>query len=268
MKENKVIVITGATRGIGKALAVELSSRGHIVYGTGRTRVNPKAVKFTPVVMDINDDASVKKGINSVLKNEGRIDILVNNAGISHCGPVEETPDSTARSVFETNYFGIVRTVQAVLPSMRREGRGTIVNIGSLAGRIGIPFQPHYSSSKFAVEGLSEALMHELRPLGIRVILVEPGDVGTTIWESSPKLNKKSSPYSPLLEKFYAVKQKEMGHEVDPPEKVAKEIADIVESSKNGFRFPVAKGSRFISIARKLLPDFIFLKLIARNYNL
>ncbi len=268
MSSGKVIVITGTTRGIGKALAEELSARGHRVFGTGRTRISEKDIAFTPVIVDITDINSIRRGIKKILSAVDRIDVLINNAGISHCGAVEETPLETMKSIFETNYFGMVRVIQEVLPVMRSHGKGTIINIGSLAGKIGIPFQPHYAASKFAVEGLTESLLHEMRPLGIRVILIEPGDVGTTIWENRKETPMTNSPYRHLLERFHAVKMKEMGASVDPPEKVAKEIADIVDSGKKGFRFTVAKGSSLISLARKLLPDAIFLRIIARNYDL
>ena len=269
MKEKRVILVTGATRGLGHALAVELAGRGHTVYGTGRSRPDEKTDSpFHPLVMDVNNDASVESGTKQVLDREGRIDVLVNNAGVSLSGPVEETPLDKARSVFETNYFGTVRTIQAVLPAMRKQGSGTIVNVASAAGKIGIPFQAHYAASKFAVEGLTEALCHELLSQGIRVLLIEPGDVKTTIWKSSEHVIPEGSPYTRALERFHEVKKKEMGETTDPPEKIARNITDIIESGTGKLRHPVAGMAGLFLLARKLLPDAIFLYAVRRNYGM
>jgi short-subunit dehydrogenase len=181
---------------------------------------------------------------------------------------VEETPMETAHVVFETNYFAMLRMIQAVLPAMRRQGSGVIANVSSASGRIGIPFQAQYAASKFAVEGLSESLYHETRPLGIRVLLIEPGDVGTTIWAGTEKHLPGESSYGPALRCFLAVKEREMGGKADTPERVAQQIAKAVLSDTGRFRYPVARMAGLILMARKLLPDWVFFKLIARNYRL
>ena len=269
MKASRVILVTGASRGIGRALAVEMAGRGHKVYGTGRNWPDTEPdLPFHALSMDVNDEKSVTAETGRVLGLEGHIDVLVNNAGVSLSGPVEETPRELARRVFETNYFGTVRTIQAVLPAMRKQGSGTIVNVASAAGKIGIPFQAHYAASKFAVEGLTEALCHELLPLGIRVLLIEPGDVKTTIWKRSDHVIPEGSPYAHSLERFHEVKKNEMGETTDPPEKVARDIADIIESDTGKLRHPVARMSGLFLLARKLLPDAVFLYAVRRNYGL
>jgi len=261
----KVVLITGASRGIGHALACELAGRGHRVYGAARSDCD--GAPFIPLSLDVTSAGSAQEAVANIIDKEGKIDVLVNNAGSSFSGPVEEVSTDTARRIFETNYMGIVNMVKAVLPNMRKRESGDIVNIGSAGGKIGVPFQSHYTASKFAVEGLSESLYYELRPFGVRVLLIEPGDVGTEIWTSSEHFSEKESAYTKALQRFHQVKAKEMGKGADPPEKVAGDIADIVLSDTRKLRHPVAKGARLILGARKVLPDGIFLPLVARNYR-
>lgn len=267
MKGMKVVLITGASRGIGRALAEELSRRGHRVYGTGRSAIKEK-LPFAYIAMDVTDGKSVKKAVRQVINAEGRVDVLVNNAGVSHCGTVEETPAAIARDMFETNYFGPLSLIRELIPAMRERRSGTIVNVTSAAGRIGLPFEGHYSASKFALEGLSEVLRHEVTPFGIRVIVAEPGDVGTSIWERTAKTDAPASPYQDMLERFLAVKAKEMGPGADSPAHVARQIADAIESAGGRYRYPVAKMAGLIMALQKLLPERLFFKIIAGNYRL
>jgi len=269
MKASRTVLVSGATRGIGRALAVELAGRGHDVYGAARSwEGEGPDLPFRTLKMDVSDDGSVTSAIQQVLDVSGRIDVLVNNAGISLSGAVEETEIDMARQVFETNYFGMVRTIRAVLPSMRNQCSGTLVNVGSAAGKIGIPFQAHYAASKFAVEGLSEALSLELRPLGIRVLLIEPGDVKTSIWEQSDHILPGESPYAGQLERFHQAKRKEMGDAAAPPESIARDIADVIDSDTRRLRHPVAGMAGLFLLARKLLPDAVFLWALRKNYRL
>jgi len=269
MSEPAVALVTGATRGLGLHLARALANRGYIVYGAGRWLAREETPEsFRRLVLDVDDERSVNEAVKKVLAEESRLDVLVNNAGISLAGPLEEVPVAAAQQLFETNYFGAVRMIQAVLPVMRRRGRGAIVNISSAAGKIGVPFQAHYAASKFALEGLSEALRLEVAAFGIRVLLIEPGDVRTQIWERRAHYEKEHSPYHTALDRFLAVKDREMGDRATPPEVAAEEVAEIITGSATGFRHPVARGSRLILWARKLLPDRIMLRLVARNYGI
>jgi short-subunit dehydrogenase len=265
-KAGRVILITGATRGIGYSLATELSRRGNKVFGAGRSWKKGNYVPFVPLTMDITSDKSVEQGVRMILDEYGRVDVLICNAGISNCGTVEDTPLGIAGEIFETNYFGTVRLIRAVLPLMRKAGKGTIACVSSAGGKIGIPFQSHYVASKFALEGFAESLWQELKPLGIRVLLIEPGDVGTAIWKNTKRTGLCQPDYVPAIERFRAVKEKEMGSGADSPDRVAVRIADIIGSGGTKLRHPVARWSSFILTARKLLPDSIFLRLVASNY--
>jgi NAD(P)-dependent dehydrogenase (short-subunit alcohol dehydrogenase family) len=181
------VLVTGASSGIGKACAEYLFARRCRVYGTSRRapRVEPRTTPpeavplFQTIPLDITSDESVEQAISLVLESEGRIDAVVNNAGFGVAGAVESTSIAEGREQFETNFFGTMRVCRAVLPAMRRQRHGHILNVSSVAGQIGIPFQALYSASKFAVEGLTEALRLEVAPFGIRVVLVEPGDFRT-----------------------------------------------------------------------------------------
>ncbi len=268
MKQGKVFLITGASRGIGLALANEIANRGHIVYGSSRSwSESDPALSFHSVTMDVNDDASAADAVQKVLDAEKRIDVLVNNAGISHVSSIEETPLEVVRGLMETNYFGVVRLIRAVLPHMRSQGFGTIVNVGSVGGKIAIPFQAHYCASKFAIEGLTEALWQELRGFGIRVLLIEPADVRTGIYGSSTRLLEGDSPYLDALVRFHAEKKKDMGDSADTPERVAARMADIIDSDTNALRHPVAKMAGLFVLARKILPDSVFLRIVRKSYR-
>jgi len=268
MKKKWTVLVSGASRGLGRALAEELASRGHEVWGTARSwPESGEAPRFRTLDMDVRDEDSVAAAVREVVQASGRIDVLVNNAGIAGSGSVEETALSAAQRVFDTNYFGTVRTLRAVLPHMRRQRSGTVVNVGSAAGKIGIPFQAHYAASKFAVEGLSESLLLELGPLGIRVLLIEPGDVRTSIWRDSDHVLPGDSPYAGPLRNFHEVKRREMGDAAEPPHKTARAIADIVESDTRRLRHPVAGTAGLFLAARKVLPDSVFLWALRRNYR-
>ena len=176
MTDQKVVLITGASSGIGRATAELLTSRGYRVFGTARnpdTVVPLQGVELLP--LDVRDDGSVQAGVETALSRGGRIDVLVNNAGYAVVGAIEETSPSEAQALFDTNVFGVLRMVRAVLPAMRRQGSGTIVNTSSVLGFLPAPFMGLYASTKHALEGLSESLDHEVRGFGIRVVLVEPG---------------------------------------------------------------------------------------------
>lgn len=178
----RVVLITGASSGIGKACAQYLQSRGYRVYGTSRRvteagAAGPDGVRM--VAMDVTSEASVQAAITLILAREGRIDVVVNNAGYGIAGAVEDTTLDEARAQLDTNFFGVLRVCRAVLPVLRAQGRGYLINISSIGGLIAIPFQGLYSASKFAVEGLSESLRAEVGPYGVRVVMIEPGDFHT-----------------------------------------------------------------------------------------
>lgn len=171
----KVALVTGASSGIGEATAKRLAMAGYQVYGTSRRRTGADQRSFEMLPLDVTNDESVEAVVSEVIRRDGRIDLLVNNAGFSTApGGAEESSMEQARAIFDTNFFGIVRMTRAVVPHMRRQGSGRIINMGSVLGLVPMPFMALYSATKHAVEGYSESLDHELRTKGIRVSIVEP----------------------------------------------------------------------------------------------
>jgi NAD(P)-dependent dehydrogenase (short-subunit alcohol dehydrogenase family) len=192
--QQRVVLVTGASSGIGLACASYLAARGFKVYGTSRKQSEGSAKlaacgeepegMLTMLTMDVTSDESVKQGIQTILSQEGRLDIAVNNAGMGIAGPVEQTSVEEAREQLDVNFFGAFRVCREVLPPMRQQGGGYIVNIGSIGGVIAIPYQAMYSASKFALEGLSEAMRLEVKSLGINVSVIQPGDHRTGLTQN------------------------------------------------------------------------------------
>src|ERR1700759_3251829 len=196
-KENKqVVLVTGASSGIGLACATYLAGRGYRVYGTSRRAGTSQKGSVAMLVADVTNDLSVEQAVAAVLEREGRLDIVVNNAGMCLAGPAENTSIEAAKSQLEVNFFGAHRVCRAVLPIMRSQRAGYIVNIGSIGGLVAIPYQSMYSASKFALEGFSESLRMEVRPFGIRVVIIEPGDHKTAITENRRMAETSGSAYS------------------------------------------------------------------------
>jgi len=174
-----VVLVTGSSSGIGRACCDRLAAGGRRVYGASRTP--GAAAQWTYVAMDVTDDASVARAVDEVVRREGRIDALVHCAGISIAGSFEDTTVEEANRQFDTNFFGAVRVVRAVLPVMRRQGAGKLIVVGSIGGLMGLPYIGYYSASKFALDGLVQALRMEIRPFGIEATVVHPGDFNTAI---------------------------------------------------------------------------------------
>ncbi|MEC5317713.1 oxidoreductase [Brenneria populi subsp. brevivirga] len=196
MKNSKVVVITGVSSGIGRAAAVKFAKQGCQVFGTVRNVEKAQAIPgVTLIEMDIRDAVSVQRGIQSIIARTGRIDVLVNSAGVTLLGATEETSIAEAQALFDTNLFGLLRTIQTVLPYMREQRSGRIVNISSVLGFLPAPYMALYSASKHAVEGLSETLDHEVRQFGIRVALVEPSFTKTNLDLNAPQTSAKIPEY-------------------------------------------------------------------------
>jgi len=188
MSNPTVVVVTGVSSGIGRAAAQKFAKRGCRVFGTVRSIANALSLPGVELVeMDVRDDASVEAGIRSIIDRAGRIDVLVNNAGTSLIGAVEETATTEAASLFDTNVLSILRTAQAVLPHMRAQRSGRIVNVSSVLGFLPAPYMGIYSASKHAVEGLTESLDHEVRQFGVRVTLVQPSFTRTNLDVNAPQ---------------------------------------------------------------------------------
>ena len=206
---SQTVLVTGASSGIGQAIAQLLTERGFNVYGTSRKPTG----KLIP--LDVRSDDSVRACIDRV----GPIDVLVNNAGYSLMSAAEETSIDEAKAQLETNFFGAVRMVNAVLPAMRKAGAGKIINIGSLAGITAIPFSAFYTASKFAIDGYSEALWHEVRPFGIHVTVLEPGFIHTKIGETTQTAATQLAPYDGVRQRAQAALARQVQHGI-APEKV------------------------------------------------
>jgi len=267
--KNKVVLITGASSGLGKAIANHLHSLGYIVYGTSRKKMKPEE-GWNPLVMDVTIRESVNKAVASVLEAQGHIDVLINNAGFGLTGPAEFFTDEEIYRQLDTNFFGTVRVCQAVLPSMRQQKNGTIINISSIGGIAGLPFQSFYSASKFAVEGFSEALMQEVRPFGIRVVLVEPGDFRTSFTANrQPSIRLFTGDiYTDMFRKTAAIFEDDERNGCHP-EKIARAVARILRKKSPSFRYPVGKTDQLLFIVlRHILPGNVYLKILASHYGL
>jgi NAD(P)-dependent dehydrogenase (short-subunit alcohol dehydrogenase family) len=260
------ILITGASSGIGKATAQLFAEKGFLVFGTSRQqRKNEDGIEM--LKLDVRSDESVQKCVKKVLNRTGRIDVLVNNAGILNQGTfAEETSLEEARAVFETKFFGVVRVTNAVLPGMRARGQGRIINIGSLAAWVGEPGEAFYSASKHALAGYTEALRHEVWPLGIDICLVEPGAFKTNIYQE-PYIEKNAiADYDSARRAVHNV-LRETALRGDDPRKVARLILQIVNASQPRLRYGIG-GDRWLPYVKVLLPQRSFDYLLRRGFRL
>jgi NAD(P)-dependent dehydrogenase (short-subunit alcohol dehydrogenase family) len=251
------VLITGCSSGFGRDAAVELTKRGHEVIATAR---RPEVLDDLEVAqklaLDVDSDASVAACVGEA----GRVDVLVNNAGFGVMGPVERLPIDEGKALFETNFFGALRMIQAVLPQMREREGGMIINVTSVAGRVGPPLDGMYSGTKFALEGLTEALKLEVAHFGIKVAMVEPGYFETTFSDNAHRFGVDTAPYDELDVAWgKAMSRLRGGAEVGPgPEAVAMTIADLVESDDPSFRNPVGDDAVMVLGARAALDDATF----------
>lgn len=252
---NKVVLITGASSGIGKASAEHLHNQGFRVYGT--TRRDPGELPVSGHIMirlDVDDDDSVEQGISLIMAMEGRLDVVVNNAGIGISGAVEDTSLDEAKAQFETNFFGVLRVCRQILPIMRKQRSGRIINISSVAGLVGVPFNGLYCATKFALEGLSETLRMEVKPYGIHVSLVEPGDINTAMSEHSPKTRESAS--NPAYRANHTAALNIMARdeqEGPPPAVVARLIERIICEPSPRLRYSVGPLIEKVFVAIKAL---------------
>jgi len=250
-----VVIVTGTSTGIGLATAITLARGGHTVYAGMRNldravdlreATSKENLPIKVVQIDVDNDASVENAFKEVLKEAGHIDALVNNAGISGGGPVELIPIGVFRQIMETNFFGALRCIKAVVPSMRERNRGCIVNITSVAGQFGMSPQGPYAASKWALEGLTECLAQELKPFNVRVAMVEPGVIETPMTTKPRPVPPADNPYFPTIRRMVAYFTASLENPTSPFE-VAKTVHDIIDGQSTKLRNPTGKdGAKLI----------------------
>lgn len=266
----KVILVTGASSGLGLATATALAAQGHIVYGSSRNLNKMSSVSFTPTELDVTDDASVTAAVDKIIKAEGKIDVLVNNAGNGITGPLYAMPVDIAKKQFEVNFFGVVRVSSTVLPKMIEQGSGLVINIGSLAGLFGLPYQGLYSASKFAIEGYSESLRMELQNTGVKVVVVNPGDFKTDFTGNREKITFgiKNDKLEGEFNAAVAAMEKDESIGANP-DKLAAQIVKIIGKSNPAHSYLVgAIGQTIVPTLKKVLPGSIFVKLMNDHYGI
>lgn len=251
----KTAVVTGSSSGFGFLTALELAKEGYTVLATMRNLTKGNALLkqaeengledlIVLQELDVTSEESINR-LKEVLLEMGRVDVLVNNAGFAGAGFIEEIPVSEYKAQFNTNVFGMISVTQAVLPLMRRQKSGTIINMSSISGRMGFPGLSPYAASKYAVEGWSECLRLEMNAFGVKVVLLEPGSFQTNIWSSGKQVTEMSqrpdSPYAPEMRKLEAYTESSAETYGDPLE-IAKTIAAIVRKKNPRFRYPIGKG--------------------------
>jgi NAD(P)-dependent dehydrogenase (short-subunit alcohol dehydrogenase family) len=268
MTEQKVVVVTGASSGLGRVTAELLAQEGYRVFATTR---NPSKGAVIPrveaIVLDVRDDASVNACVAAVMAQAGRIDALINNAGYVVTGAIEDTTVEQAKALFETNFFGVVRMTKAVLPHMRKRGQGHIINVSSIVGQVPIPFWGIYSASKFAVEGYTEALRHEVKPLGIDVSLIEPGFIRTNLADHGQAAEGIVHDYDRWRQRAIASLHEQIA-KATKPALVAKRIARIVKARTPRLRYRAGRDAALVHVLHNFLPEAPFERVWRKQFQL
>src|SRR2546425_2444381 len=269
MNDKKVALVTGVSSGIGRATATLLSGRGFRVFGTMRkpSEINGPLEGVELVRLDVRDEESVRSCLRTVLDQAGRIDALVNNAGYTLIGSLEETSIEEAKDVFETNFFGVLRMSQALLPIMREQGYGRIANISSVLGFLPAPYQGIYAASKHALEGYSESLDHEVRQFGIRVSLIEPGFTRTKIGQNARRTDQSLDVYTGERRRALDAVRAAIAGGAEPAT-VASVVLEALSAAAPRLRYPVGREARFLSRLRKLAPPGLFDRGLRKQFRL
>jgi NAD(P)-dependent dehydrogenase (short-subunit alcohol dehydrogenase family) len=277
------VLITGGTDGLGKAAALLLARRGYLVFAAGRSAqkreeldhlAHEERVSIRTLEMDVRDNASVQIGVELVIEKGGGIDVLINSAGIGVLAVVEELRLEDVRQQFETNLFGVLRVTQAVLPHMRTRKRGRIVMMSSAAGLVSPPTYGAYSSSKHALEGLTNALRLEMYPFGVEVILIEPGYIATNFQQTAQKLTQpyaekaKESPYAKIYAGAWGGASESRKESKTTPEDCAQVILQAIETPHPKARYPVTTLAKRLSLGKRLLPDTTLDSILRRRFGI
>ena len=268
MSDQRIVLITGASSGVGQSTARLLSQRGYNVFGTSRHPASAETITAVEMLpLDVRSDDSVRACVEAVSSRAGHIDVLINNAGYELAGALEELTAEDTRAQFETNFFGVIRMVSAVLPLMRRQRSGHIINVGSLAGVSSIPFLGIYCASKFALEGYTEALRHEVKPFNIQVSLTEAGFLKTPMMNHRQIAVNRITEYDPwrqrALDAIRADEEKAPGSEV-----VAETLLEIISSKTPRLRYPIGQQAKSVTRLRRFLPAGLFEQGVRRTFSL
>jgi NAD(P)-dependent dehydrogenase (short-subunit alcohol dehydrogenase family) len=278
--KNKVAVVIGSSSGIGYETALMLARNGFLTYATMRNLNKSENIKSIAAKeslpiritqLDVTDSESINNAVKVILSEAGRIDLLINDAGYVLNGAFEHLSMDEIKALYETNVFGLIRTTQAVLPTMRKQKSGIIVNISSVGGRFGVPASSAYVSTKFAVEGLSESMTYELEPFGIKVIIIEPGVIRTNIFNSVVVANKSqdpNSPYSQMTQTIASAFEKMVKNASSSPEVVAKVVVEAVTNQNPNLRYLAGKDAETWLDAKRNMSDKEFYKMMKQTLNL
>ena len=266
----KVILITGISSGFGKQTAELLAANGHTVYGTVRRDVEISSA-INGLKLDLMEIDSIRQAVRTIVQKEGRIDVLINNAGMHTGGPIETSPIENIKLQMDTNFLGMVNLTREVLPVMRKQGGGTIINFSSIGGLMGLPFQAFYSAGKFAIEGFSEALRMEVRQFKIKIVLINPGDFHTN--NSANRRNflaptDANDPYNEQYLKTMTIIEKDEGNGWEP-KVLAKKLVKIVECKNPHQRYIISSFEQKLAVALKhILPGKVFGMILEDHYKI
>jgi short-subunit dehydrogenase len=266
---SKVILVTGASSGIGKSIAIFLSEKGYKVFGTSRKPKNVENFSFEIIALDVLKMETIEKAVAYIIKKEGRLDVLINNAGMGITGPIEDTPTDEMRAVFNTNFFGAIDVMKAVLPQMRAQKSGLILNVTSIAGYMGLPFRGLYSATKGALELVTEAVSMEVKSLGIIAVNVAPGDFATNIAAGryhTPVYE--NSAYKENYQTNLNLMDARVSGGMDPLE-MAKTVYKIINTENPKIHYKVGGFmEKFSVVLKRVLPDKWYQKIVMNHYKL
>ena len=264
----KVIVITGASSGLGETIANYLTSKHHIVYGTSRS-IESQPTSFRTLNMDVGDEQSVRAAIERIKNEQPRIDVLINNAGLAIAGPVESLPLDELQRVFDTNVLGCLRTIQAVLPTMRAQKSGLIINVSSIAAEAGLPFRGGYCASKAALDRLTEALRFELSQFGIQACTIQPGGTKTDINKNRLRVNLPvGNAYKETFEQVYTLIDQSVSQGIDP-DVFGPLVEKIIKSPRVNRLYRVGKPvEKFSVLLKSVLPTAIYERMILNHFRM
>ncbi len=266
----KVVLITGISSGFGKAISELLSSEGYAVYGINRSQNEDLDGKIKVLQADVTDVISIQQAIATLLTREDRIDILINNAGMGITGSIEDSSHDDIHLQMSTNFMGYVNMIQAVLPAMRAQRGATIVNISSIGGLMGLPYQGFYAASKFAVEGLSESLRMELLPYKIKIVVIQPGDFHTSFTANrKPALSQNGgSVYASQFEKTLSLIEKDEKGGLKP-EFLARKLSKILKKKNPCHSYIIATlEQKFAVVLKRILPGSMFSSILSSHYGI